>query len=68
MQGFVGQRAFSINRNAKDPSEAISDAEQDTSAVIQAQQRAEKCDDETEFLLTLISRRSIKRPGLRYLR
>ena len=68
MQGFVGQRAFSINQKAKNPSEAISNAEQDTSSVIQAQKRAEKVDDDSKFLLTLISRRSIKRPGLRYLR
>ena len=68
MQGFVGQRAFSINRKAEDPAEAISNAEQDASSVIQAQKEAKKCDDDSEFLLTLISRRSIKRPGLRYLR
>ncbi len=68
MQGFVGQRAFSVNQEAKDPSEAISNVDQDASSVIQAQKRAEKCDDDSEFLLTLISRRSIKRPGLRYLR
>lgn len=68
MQGFVGQRAFSINRKAEDPAKAISNAEQDASSVIQAQKKAKECNDDSEFLLTLISRRSIKRPGLRYLR
>ena len=68
MQGFVGQRVFSINQKAKDPSEVISNAEQNTQSVIEAQERAKGSDDDSKFLLTLISRRSIKRPGLRYLR
>lgn len=69
MQGFIGQRAFTINKKANESSKAIPNAEQTTAKVTEAQDRGESVDDrELHFLLTLISRRSIKRPGLRYLR
>lgn len=66
MQGFVGQRAFTIHSNsAEDQPKPGSDIEQGAKAVIASPKRV-KADD--GFLLTLISRRSVKRPGLRYLR
>lgn len=68
MQGFVGQRAFTTYKKAQDLSEAITNVEQDTTEVIEAQDKAESADSDSSFLLTLISRRSVKRPGLRYLR
>ena len=65
MQGFVGQRAFVIDNTLENPSRNISGAEEDPQNVIELQNSGKK---ETSFLLTLISRRSISRPGLRYLR
>ena len=60
MQGFVGQRAFTVNRQPDKPSEAVVCSEEDSVSVIEAQEK--------DYLITLISRRSVKRPGLRYLR
>jgi len=68
MQGFVGQRAFTLKKKNEDPSKAVSTAEQDTMEAIRAQDKAESAGSDSNFLLTLISRRSVKRPGLRYLR
>ncbi|KAL9041259.1 MAG: hypothetical protein Q9214_004167 [Letrouitia sp. 1 TL-2023] len=66
MQGFVGQRAFTIQSNSvEDQSKPGRDTEQGAKAVIASPKKV-KADD--GFLLTLISRRSVKRPGLRYLR
>ncbi len=65
MQGFVGQRAFVIDNTWEHPSQNISGAEEDPKNVIELQNSEKK---DTSFLLTLISRRSILRPGLRYLR
>lgn len=67
MQGFIGQRAFTLDRKASDPSEAISNSEQDTAEVIEPQD-IKSASSNSKFFLTLISRRSVKRPGLRYLR
>ncbi len=68
MQGFVGQRAFTIDKKAEHSSEAISNAEQDVQKIVETQKKAEEGEHDSSFLITLISRRSIKRPGLRYLR
>lgn len=68
MQGFVGQRAFSLERNVKDSAQAISSAAEDPKEVIQAQASATMTERDSSLLITLISRRTIKRPGLRYLR
>ncbi|KAH0555961.1 hypothetical protein GP486_006094, partial [Trichoglossum hirsutum] len=71
MQGFVGQRSFIVS-----PSTSITSAEAEDPApdevdastyggLLQGETRGT---DDTELLLTLISRRSVKRAGLRYLR
>ncbi|KAL8789951.1 MAG: hypothetical protein Q9213_000837 [Squamulea squamosa] len=66
MQGFVGQRSFGVDQTfSKDPSGVISEAQKDVKDIIETQKRTEAA---SSFLLTLISRRSVKRPGLRYLR
>lgn len=65
MQGFVGQRAFTVDRASNDPAKVISGAEEVVENVIKSQ---EKANESSDFLVTLISRRSILRPGLRYLR
>ncbi|CZT23913.1 related to SAC1-recessive suppressor of secretory defect [Ramularia collo-cygni] len=64
IQGFVGQRQFSITTKStgtKDDIVASNDNEQQTT---EGPTEPTKHD----FLLTLISRRSVKRAGLRYLR
>lgn len=53
MQGFVDQRA-------------VKDA--DTDIIVRAQGKAAGRDFYPNYLVTLITRRSTKRPGLRYLR
>ena len=80
LQGFVGQRAFSIDKNAQNESDKINDVVERSEDVIKTQEgslpeepttTANSKDDDTanrDLLLTLISRRSIKRAGLRYLR
>ncbi|KAL8831842.1 MAG: hypothetical protein Q9191_000631 [Dirinaria sp. TL-2023a] len=65
MQGFVGQRTFSINVAADDAGGVISGAEETFEDVLKTQ---EESSEPTNFLITLISRRSTSRPGLRYLR
>ncbi|KAI9866695.1 MAG: hypothetical protein M1830_005918, partial [Pleopsidium flavum] len=68
MQGFVGQRTFTV---AAPSSQA---EHNDTGNIIKLQNIEAKpkgkvaSSDNHDFLLTLISRRSIRRPGLRYLR
>ncbi len=68
MQGFVGQRAFNGNTQLDKPSEAVSCTTEDPTSVIEAQGKDKSVPKDSNFLITLISRRSIKRPGLRYLR
>ena len=68
MQGFVGQRAFALSRQPDTPSEALIGREEDTVSGITAQSRDDSVQQALKFAITLISRRSIKRPGLRYLR
>jgi hypothetical protein len=72
MQGFVGQRAFTIDNTKSN--EAISKGMEDPADVLELQDYSEdgkESNNDQEkhgFLVTLLSRRSIKRPGLRYLR
>ncbi|KAL8810737.1 MAG: hypothetical protein Q9223_000077 [Gallowayella weberi] len=66
MQGFVGQRSFAIDPTpSKDPSKVISEAREGVEDIVESQKSPQA---DSTFLLTLISRRSVKRPGLRYLR
>lgn len=82
MQGFVGQRAFSISKTDESENDLVSGAAENPSDVLAAQSEDSNTTElgvpdtveETpktqthDFLLTLISRRSTKRAGLRYLR
>lgn len=71
MQGFVGQRLFSISKEAQDSPDAASDAKQNVVSVVDVQKQEDSAGSSSasaDFMLTLISRRSVKRPGLRYLR
>ncbi|GAM87461.1 hypothetical protein ANO11243_054860 [Dothideomycetidae sp. 11243] len=86
MQGFIGQRAFTVARTPKNETDKIVDSLQDAGEVIEmlarpagtveaasvppsAETGPSNNDAESrDFLLTLISRRSVKRAGLRYLR
>lgn len=67
MQGFIGQRVFSVATKANSSVQAVDHAEESIENVTDAQGSAET-NSAPDFLITLISRRSIKRPGLRYLR
>lgn len=68
LQGFVGQRAFSIAQTDQGETDAVVDASdipmQDMSPTKEIHDKAATKD----YFLTLISRRSVKRAGLRYLR
>ena len=74
MQGFVGQRTFSIAKTDAAEPDAVGGASQNAADVVIAQEtpaKKELSEDGTEkqeFVLTLISRRSVKRAGLRFLR
>ncbi|KIV87043.1 hypothetical protein PV11_02614 [Exophiala sideris] len=77
LQGFVGQRAFTVNKpEPKDPQSASivsAEHDKDSSALGDAiestkQGLANMSGESQSYLLTLISRRSVKRSGLRYLR
>ncbi|KAF2795740.1 SacI domain-containing protein [Melanomma pulvis-pyrius CBS 109.77] len=86
IQGFVGQRAFSIkvvdsqsNSIAIDPTSSPDDiplrswhqsqqAETDSSSDTNTDTPPPEPSNGKDFLLTLVSRRSVKRAGLRYLR
>lgn len=77
IQGFVGQRSFSIHKPDEESHAKILDAAKNAGEAIEMQEKAkapaegsesEGDDDSKDFLLTLVSRRSIKRAGLRYLR
>ena len=73
MQGFVGQREVSIATSKGDQNDSIEDAVEptggapETSSAVNTESSA-KDSEAKKFLLTLISRRSVKRAGLRYLR
>lgn len=74
LQGFVGQRAFTIAPTDGDFNDQIIDSKHAAGDVLEMQEHAHdksQSNDKTkshDFLLTLISRRSIKRAGLRYMR
>ena len=74
MQGFIGQRAVSIARTEGDKNDSIKDAGENTPSAtperppLSDEESASSSPPTQEFLLTLISRRSVKRAGLRYLR
>ncbi|PLB33473.1 SacI domain protein [Aspergillus candidus] len=70
MQGFVGQREFTV-AGAGRPSTEASDSARPEGQMLgetSAAEAMEAAANKRDFLLTLISRRSVKRPGLRYLR
>ncbi|KAF4231879.1 hypothetical protein CNMCM8980_001408 [Aspergillus fumigatiaffinis] len=70
VQGFVGQREFTVSAKTEQPDSNV--AEEHTEGRMLGEKdeaQSVKVDAEKRnFLLTLISRRSVKRPGLRYLR
>lgn len=74
IQGFVSQRSFSITKSEHyGDTNAVDDIElSNISKLGDGEEENASCDKDqantTDFLLTLISRRSIKRAGLRYLR
>ena len=74
MQGFVGQRGFTVNTESKDPSRTVAAVQENFNDILALQNsianpQFSKVSAKTQnFLITLISRRSIMRPGLRYLR
>lgn len=88
IQGFVGQRAFTVNTSPTSEPDTISatvsrssevvGVQHDPDLVLPPSQQSTATPSATEeppeggdarsFLLTLISRRSVKRAGLRYLR
>lgn len=75
MQGFVGQQAFSIEKTTGPAQYSPKDAPGDVSEIIEMQEHISEGSQSSEekvlkgnFLLTLISRRSVNRAGLRYLR
>lgn len=72
LQGFVGQREFTVAASEQKPSPTESAGEQHVEVrVIGESQDTESVATEVpkhNFLLTLISRRSVNRPGVRYLR
>lgn len=70
MQGFVGQKEFAVSLGS---AEADGHVEGQLKALSLSKEGSDTEADDSgprkrNFLLTLISRRSIKRPGLRYLR
>ena len=72
-QGFVGQRSFSITKTTGDANASVGGAakmkEVPASEVSSTEAKDTSSPGPTNhFLLTLISRRSVKRAGLRYLR
>jgi len=81
MQGFVGQRTFTVDSNppqfdqpGRESMEMNSMAQSETQAQPQEGQSAtaleqpEKRSSEKSYTISIISRRSVKRAGLRYLR
>ena len=66
IQGFVGQREFTIAGAEKKSSEELTGGK-----ILGEKREAEAIETDAskrDYLLTLISRRSVNRPGLRYLR
>ena len=63
MQGFVGQRAFTVNLESDDPGRTVAAVQESIGEIIELQENASskpdfKPSDKTrDFLITLISRR-----------
>lgn len=78
MQGFVGQRSFEMDSNPPKPVIGMEGTEKSSMELSDllprspdepASARSSGCSNtQKQFLLTLISRRSVRRGGLRYLR
>lgn len=74
MQGFVGQRTFTVEAELADTARIAATAKEDLGEIIELQDRDPNSQDfkglanRRHLLITLISRRSVLRPGLRYLR
>lgn len=74
MQGFVGQRAFVMDSNPPDPvlgsdtEKTSMELNEITTSRSDEQIPTTRASTDKSYLLTLISRRSVKRAGLRYLR
>ncbi|KAJ5711892.1 hypothetical protein N7488_006048 [Penicillium malachiteum] len=72
LQGFVGQREFTVmSPEPKEKSDSSEESEPVEAKILGDSQEATSIETEApkrNFLLTLISRRSVNRPGLRYLR
>lgn len=76
MQGFVGQRSFTMDTHPPEPLMGMDGAEKSSVELSEfsrsdspaGRSSPEKANTQKSFLLTLISRRSINRAGLRYLR
>ncbi|KAL5049585.1 hypothetical protein BDW71DRAFT_151180 [Aspergillus fruticulosus] len=67
VQGFVGQSEFTVSAK-NDPSSETEPSEARVLGEKQEAEGAKTAGEKRNYLLTLISRRSVKRPGLRYLR
>ena len=71
LQGFVGQREFTVAAPEGEPISESSNDKPVEAKILGESQEAASVETEASkrnFLLTLISRRSVNRPGLRYLR
>jgi hypothetical protein len=66
MQGFVGQRQFIVKKSSHEYTHT--EAFTSLKGILEAGQSTRPAQCQQSFLLTLISRRSTKRSGLRYLR
>ena len=68
MQGFVGQREFVLSKDPRTGAQVVPTEGVPDKVHSDSQNKNESDDHQHHFLLTLISRRSVERPGLRYLR
>lgn len=73
MQGFVGQRTFIVDRqppqhDSQEESLEMNDYATPTTETPEVASASGHRSSEQEFLITVISRRAVKRAGLRYLR
>ena len=68
MQGFVGQRTFSLKNKPHPIADTVGPTTRSSKAVAEVAREAVSIVNDPDLLITLVSRRSIKRPGLRYLR
>ncbi|KAK6437835.1 hypothetical protein LTR95_005977, partial [Oleoguttula sp. CCFEE 5521] len=61
IQGFVGQRAFSIGMTEEGEKDAIVGASEQPKEAVAAQGEPAKATNQSDLLITIISRRSVKR-------